>query len=89
MIEMDKEEYLESAVSDEFLYMVLMLLGPEVRDQLLYSAVGNVRSGNRNPAYAIQERPHVVIGSGGRFSFSQAEEDEEEAEEIPAFPLSG
>lgn len=43
MIEMDEEEYLQSAVSDEFLYMVLMLLGPEVKDKFLYTAVEDVR----------------------------------------------
>lgn len=37
MIEMDEEEYLQSTVSDEFLYMVLMLLGPEVKDKFLYA----------------------------------------------------
>lgn len=89
MIEMDEEEYLQSTVSDEFLYMVLMLLGPEVKDRFLYSAVDDVRSDNRNPSYSVQERPHVVIGSGGRFSFAQTEENEKEVEEIPAFPLSG
>ncbi|WP_211749933.1 hypothetical protein [Paenibacillus sp. Marseille-Q4541] len=89
MIEMDEEEYLESTVSDEFLYMVLMLLGPEVRDQLLYSAVGNVRSSGGYSSYAIQERPYVVIGSGGRFSFAQTEEDKEKTTEIPTLPLSG
>lgn len=44
MIEMDEEEYLQSTVSDEFLFMVLMLLGPETKDKFLYSAVDNVRS---------------------------------------------
>lgn len=43
MIEMDEEEYLQSTVSDEFLYMVLMLLGPETKDKFLYSAVDDVR----------------------------------------------
>ncbi|MFD1126652.1 hypothetical protein ACFQ3J_00490 [Paenibacillus provencensis] len=89
MIEMDEEEYLQSTVSDETLQMVLKLLGPAARDMLLYSVVENVRPTFGYSPYAIQERPHVVIGSGGRFSFAQTEEDEEEDAEIPSFPLSG
>lgn len=89
MIEMDEEEYFESAVSDETLEIVFRLLGATARDMLLYSVVENVRPTFGYSPYAIQERPYPVLGSGGRFSFAQTEEDKETAEEIPAFPLSG
>lgn len=89
MIEVDEEEHFESAVSDETLQMVLKLLGPAARDMLLYSVVENVRPTFGYSPYAIQERPYPVLGSGGRFSFAQTEENKEETEEIPAFPLSG
>ena len=36
MIQFDESEYKQSAVSDEELYLILLFLGPEVRDQFLY-----------------------------------------------------
>lgn len=36
MIEFDEAEMMQSAVSDETLYLVLLFCGPEVRDKLLY-----------------------------------------------------
>lgn len=36
MIEMDENEYKKSAVSDECLYLILLFLGPEVRDMFLF-----------------------------------------------------
>jgi hypothetical protein len=45
-IDMEEGE-LECAVSPETLYTILMLLGPEVRDMLLYPVVDDVRSSDR------------------------------------------
>ncbi|WP_157764417.1 hypothetical protein [Paenibacillus riograndensis] len=36
MIEFDEAEFLNSAVSDETLYLVLLFCGPDTRDKLLY-----------------------------------------------------
>jgi hypothetical protein len=36
MIQYDEAEFLNQAVSDETLYLVLLFCGPEVRDKLLY-----------------------------------------------------
>lgn len=36
MIEFDEDEFLNSAVSDETLYLVLLFCGPDVKDLLLY-----------------------------------------------------
>jgi hypothetical protein len=36
MIEFAEEEYKQSAVSDELLYLILLFHGPEVRDLFLY-----------------------------------------------------
>lgn len=36
MIEMDETEYKQAAVSDDCLYLILLFLGPEVRDMFLY-----------------------------------------------------
>ena len=36
MIQFDEAEFLNQAVSDETLYLVLLFCGPEVRDKLLY-----------------------------------------------------
>lgn len=36
MIEFDEAEFLNQAVSDETLYLVLLFCGPDVRDKLLY-----------------------------------------------------
>ncbi len=36
MIQFDEAEFLNQAVSDETLYMVLLFCGPETRDMLLY-----------------------------------------------------
>jgi len=38
LIEFDESEYLESPVDDEVLIMVLLLLGQEAKDKLLYGA---------------------------------------------------
>lgn len=36
MIEYDEEEYKQSAVSDNELYLILLFLGPEVKDMFLF-----------------------------------------------------
>lgn len=45
-IEME-DDGLDSAVSDDTLYLVFVFCGPDVRDMLLYPVVENVRSINR------------------------------------------
>lgn len=38
-----EDDGLDSAVSEDTLYLVLVFCGPDVRDKLLYSVVENVR----------------------------------------------
>ena len=42
-----EDDGLESAVSDDTLYLVLLFCGPDVRDKLLYPVVDDVRHLNR------------------------------------------
>lgn len=48
-----EEDALECAVSPQVLYMVLVFLGPEARDKLLYPVVDDVRLHDRSSAHAI------------------------------------
>lgn len=51
-IEMEDDE-LESAVSDDTLYLVLVFCGPEARDKLLYPVVEDVRLYSGSHTYAV------------------------------------
>lgn len=42
LIEFDETEYLNQAVSDKTLYLVLLFCGSEARDKLLYGGGNNV-----------------------------------------------
>lgn len=71
MIEMDESEYFMSAVSEKMLELVEKITGPEARDKLLYSAVGQERPTFGYSDNANQEMPFALTCSEGHFSPSQ------------------
>ena len=88
MIEMDEDEYQESAVSDNTLYLVSLFCGPEIRDKLLYRRVDDVRYPTRNFTCNSEERPHAIDSGNGRFFDFEATEDESTAEKIHTLDVS-
>ncbi|GGH45872.1 hypothetical protein GCM10008014_08180 [Paenibacillus silvae] len=83
MIEMDEDEYQESAVSDDTLHLVSLFCGPEIRDKLLYRRVDDaIRLRNRNCTINSEKRPHAIDSGNGRFFDSQATPYESASEEI-------
>lgn len=47
-IEMDESEMMDSIFSDDVLHLISVILGPEVRDRLLYPVVDDVRLHNKS-----------------------------------------
>lgn len=89
MIEMDESEYMESDYSDQFLNLVSIFCGPEVRDSLLYRRVGDVRLYNKFTPYVVQERPDPIECSGGRFFDSKTEKSEKDNTPILSLDVLG
>lgn len=90
MIEMDEDEYQESAVSDDTLHLVSLFCGPEIRDKLLYRRVDDaIRFCDRPHAHVIQERPDPQLIGCGRFFDPQTAENEGATAEVPALDVPG